>query len=103
MMTGMIDPPRYFWLWHLAALKVIDADFGPAPGAVPPHDVSALWVQAAPVITATLWDSIAQAGTVTPLAPLRLESGLNRNAARAFCADYASIGLHGAARLCGLK
>jgi len=41
--------------------------------------------------------------SVTPLAPLRLESGLNRNAARAFCADYASIGLHSAARLCGLK
>lgn len=41
--------------------------------------------------------------SVTPLAPLRLESGLNRSAARAFCADYASIGLHSAARLCGLK
>lgn len=41
--------------------------------------------------------------SVTPLAPLRLESGLNRSAAHAFCADYASIGLPVAARLCGLK
>lgn len=41
--------------------------------------------------------------SVTPLAPPRLESGLSRSAARAFCADYASIGLHGAAQLCGLK
>lgn len=41
--------------------------------------------------------------SVTPLAPLRLESALNRSAARAFCADYASIGLRAAAQLCGLK
>ena len=40
---------------------------------------------------------------VTPLVSLRLDYGFNRSAARAFCADYASIGLHSAARLCGLK
>lgn len=76
-MTRMIDPPHYFWLWHLAALKVIDADFGPAPGAVPPQDVSALRGQAAPNIAATLWDSIPQAGEVVATVAL-IDTGVSR-------------------------
>lgn len=76
-MTGKIDPPRYFWLWHLAALKVIDADFGAVPGAVPPQDGSALRAQAAPNIAATLWDDIAQAGKVAATVAL-IDTGVSR-------------------------
>lgn len=39
--------------------------------------------------------------SVTPLAPLRLETGLPRAAAQAFCADYAAIGLKTCVRLNG--
>lgn len=63
-MTTAISPPRYYWLWHLAALKVIDADFGPAPAVVPAEDVSALRQVAAPEIRGTLWDQIS-GGTAT--------------------------------------
>lgn len=57
-MTTAAKPARYFWLWHLAALKVIDADFGPAPAEIPPEDKSALREQPAPPILSTLWDGI---------------------------------------------
>jgi len=76
-MTGKIDPPRYFWLWHLAALKVIDADFGPVPEAVPPQDVSAVRVQSAPVINSTLWDGIPKAGKVAATVAL-IDTGVSR-------------------------
>ena len=56
-------PPRYFWLWHLAALKVIDADFGPL--TAPPENTadSSLRAVPAPAITATRWDGLT--GTAT--------------------------------------
>jgi subtilisin family serine protease len=50
-------PPRYYWLWHLAALRVIDADFGALPKA--PPDPGAHTVRSAvPGITGTRWDEI---------------------------------------------
>ncbi len=56
--------PRYYWLWHLAALKVLDADFGAAPDTVPPVSQSALREVAVPKIRSTVWDRIP-GGTAT--------------------------------------
>lgn len=39
---------------------------------------------------------------VTPMSPVKIETGLARAAARQFQADYAAIGLQTCARLCGL-
>ncbi len=57
-------PPRYYWLWHLAALGVLDADFGPVPSDVPPVSDSALRQVPAPRIRSTVWDRI-DGGTAT--------------------------------------
>lgn len=70
-------PPRYFWLWHLAALKVIEADFGPIPADVPPNAESSLRAQHAPAITATLWDNIPTAGKLPATAAL-IDTGISR-------------------------
>ncbi|AXQ94885.1 S8 family serine peptidase [Cereibacter azotoformans] len=56
--------PRYYWLWHLAALKVIDADFGPLMDPLPPVSESALREVPAPGIRSTVWDRI-KGGTAT--------------------------------------
>ncbi len=76
-MTASANPPRFYWLWHLAALKVIDADFGPMPGIVPSGDQSALRQQSAPTIAATLWDSIPHAGQIFATAAL-IDTGVSR-------------------------
>jgi hypothetical protein len=70
-------PPRYFWLWHLAALKVIDADFGPAPVVVPPVSDSALRAVADPAIKGTVWDRIAGLGAGSATVAL-IDTGVSR-------------------------
>lgn len=60
-----LPPPRYFWLWHLAALRVIEADFGPAPALIPDPDTSSLRTNPTPDILTTLWDQIGPKGTAT--------------------------------------
>lgn len=74
-MTEPKLPPRYFWLWHLAALKLIDADFGPAPLAIPDVATSALRDSPAPAITATLWDRIGQ---TAPATVALIDTGVSR-------------------------
>lgn len=74
-MTAAVKPARYFWLWHLAALNVIEADFGPAPTVIPPEDQSALRNQPAPAILSTLWDGIH--GTAHATAAL-IDTGVSR-------------------------
>lgn len=76
-MTTSITPPRFYWLWHLAALKVITADFGAIPSALPVQDQSALRPQSSPAITATVWDSIPKAGQVHATAAL-IDTGVSR-------------------------
>jgi hypothetical protein len=49
-------PRSYYYLWHLVALGVIDAEFGLA---VDPDDL--LFASAAPNITGTVWDEIGAA------------------------------------------
>lgn len=70
-------PPRYFWLWHLAALNVIKADFGSAPAILPSENETSIRPQPAPPITATLWDSIPNAGTIAATAAL-IDTGVSR-------------------------
>ena len=51
--TRFLPPLPHYYLWHLVALGVIEADFGPAgPGELPKLD--------APTITGTVWDGIAK-------------------------------------------
>ncbi|MGL6211920.1 MAG: peptidase S8, partial [Paracoccaceae bacterium] len=73
-MTKHTLPPRYFWLWHLAALKVIDADFGPKP-EVPDVDASAVRDAPAPQINSTVWDKIG--GNASATAAL-IDTGVSR-------------------------
>lgn len=49
-------PQSYYYLWHLVALGVIDAEFGPPRD--PEDELSA---SAAPTITGTVWDEIGAA------------------------------------------
>lgn len=76
-MTQPVVPPRYYWLWHLAALKVIDADFGPAPAVVPALPNSALREVTAPAIRSTVWDRIASVGEGSATAAL-IDTGVSR-------------------------
>lgn len=54
----------YYYLWHLAALKVIDADFGEAPRIATEPDQSSLSRTPTPVIRGTVWDEIEARATV---------------------------------------
>lgn len=76
-MTGTNIPPRYYWLWHLAALNVIRADFGPV--SAPPSDpaASGLRVVAAPAIGGTVWDRIAALGPAEATVAL-IDTGVSR-------------------------
>lgn len=76
-MTASLSPPRFYWLWHLAALKVINADFGPIPGVVPPQDQTALRPEPAPTIGSTVWDTIPKAGQVHATVAL-IDTGVSR-------------------------
>ena len=70
-------PPRYFWLWHLAALNVIKADFGPSPAELPAASKTSIRAQHAPPITSTLWDQIPTAGKPPATAAL-IDTGVSR-------------------------
>ena len=51
-------PPRYFWLWHLAALKVIDLELATASAAPSDLSLSSLRPSAGARVTRTLWDEL---------------------------------------------
>lgn len=55
----------YYYLWHLAALGIIDADFGSATGLAPDANVSAISTSTSPQIRSTVWDVIAGASQET--------------------------------------
>lgn len=76
-MTMSPIPPRYFWLWHLAALNVIQADFGPIPKDMPTEGETSIRPQPAPAITSTLWDGIPTAGKMAATAAL-IDTGVSR-------------------------
>ena len=62
-------PINYYYLWHLTALGVVDAEYGSVPAAPPALDASAARALPDPLITGTVWDAIASAG---PLRPARV-------------------------------
>ena len=70
-------PPRYFWLWHLAALNVMQADFGPIPANLPAENETSIRPQHAPQIISTLWDTIPATGKVPATAAL-IDTGVSR-------------------------
>lgn len=53
---GQGMPPAYYFLWHLVALGVIEAEFGPVTTGA-----DGLSATASPTITGTVWDMIATA------------------------------------------
>ncbi|MFN7023016.1 MAG: S8 family serine peptidase [Pseudorhizobium sp.] len=69
-------PESYYYLWHLAALKVIDADFGPAPTTTPNPDIPAIREVCRPTVKSTVWDQIAAAGTVAPANVALIDVGI---------------------------
>ncbi len=70
-------PAGYYYLWHLAALGVITADFGPANEPLPPNNESALRNAAAPVISGSVWDTIADLGAVSPAKVALIDVGIS--------------------------
>ena len=76
-MSNFPTPPRYFWLWHLAALNVIQADFGPVPADIPAENKTSIRPHHAPPITSTLWDTIPTAGKMAATAAL-IDTGVSR-------------------------
>lgn len=69
-------PEPYYYLWHLAALKVIDADFGPAPSTPPSPEIPAVREVCRPTVKSTVWDQIAAAGTVVPASVALIDVGI---------------------------
>jgi subtilisin family serine protease len=55
-----VAPPRYFWLWHLAAMGVIDARFGP-----PDDPVAGPMSARLEEVTGSRWDEIASGPPAT--------------------------------------
>lgn len=62
-------PMNYYYLWHLTALGVIDADYGSPPIVPPSEDETAARPVPDPQIGGSVWDTIAAAG---PLHPARV-------------------------------
>lgn len=67
----------YYFLWHLAALGIISADFGPLDDSLPPNDESALRKATSPVISASVWDAIADLGAVSPAKVALIDVGIS--------------------------
>jgi subtilisin family serine protease len=67
-------PPCYYWLWHLAALRVIDADFGPLPDPLPGPEAPSVR-PGVPKITGTRWDEIREGA---PAVVALIDTGTSR-------------------------
>ncbi len=74
-----IKPPAgYYYLWHLTALGVITADFGSSnEPRVPPNNESALRNATSPVISASVWDAIADRGKISPAKVALIDVGIS--------------------------
>lgn len=72
-------PQSYYYLWHLAALGVIKADFGQPPPEMPGEDDSAIREKPDPKISSTAWDLIAAAGSVHPAKVALIDVGVSRD------------------------
>ncbi|MGO7970292.1 S8 family serine peptidase [Rhizobium leguminosarum] len=70
-------PINYYYLWHLTALGVVDAEYGSAPPAPPALDASAARALPDPLITGTVWDAIASAGPLRPARVALIDVGVS--------------------------
>ncbi|MFB9948242.1 S8 family serine peptidase [Rhizobium puerariae] len=75
--TPQATPANYYYLWHLSALGVIDANYGPPPIALPPEDESAARQVPDPAIGGTVWDTIAAAGPIRPARVALIDVGVS--------------------------
>lgn len=70
-------PARYYWLWHLAAMKVIDATFAAGPKDVSGMAETSLPVGSGAKITGSRWDEIgADEGSAATVA--LIDTGVSR-------------------------
>lgn len=67
----------YYYLWHLAALGIISADFGPLDGSLPPNDESALRKADSPTLSSSVWDAVAEAGAISPAKVALIDVGIS--------------------------
>ncbi|WP_184359471.1 S8 family serine peptidase [Rhizobium sp. BK602] len=72
-------PINYYYLWHLTALGIIDADYGPAPVGPPSLGESAARGVPDPAIGDTVWDTIAAAGPLHPARVALIDVGVTRD------------------------
>lgn len=72
-------PQSYYYLWHLAALGVLRADFGQSPADVPVEGDSAIREKPDPKVSSTVWDIIAAAGSIHPAKVALIDVGISRD------------------------
>ena len=72
-----LAPGGYYYLWHLAALGIVAADFGTSDDPLPPNTESALRNAASCVITSTVWDAIADLGPIYPSRVALIDVGVS--------------------------
>ncbi len=70
-------PAGYYYLWHLAALGVITADFGSSSGLIPPNNESALRITPSPVVSGSVWDTIAGVASISPARVALIDVGIS--------------------------
>ena len=70
-------PAGYYYLWHLAALGVITADFGSSSDPIPPNNESALRITPSPVISGSVWDTIADVAAISPARVALIDVGIS--------------------------
>jgi subtilisin family serine protease len=75
---NMSPPPAsYYYLWHLAALKVVSVDFGPLGEPPASNEESALRTASSPHINGSVWDSIANLGQASPAKVALIDVGIS--------------------------
>jgi hypothetical protein len=69
-------PMNYYYLWHLTALGVIDADYGSPPIVPPSENETAARPVPDPEIGGSVWDTIAAAGLIHPARVALIDVGI---------------------------
>ena len=77
MQAPQTAPMNYYYLWHLTALGVIDADYGSPPVAPPAEDETAALEVHDPEIGGNVWDTIAAAGPIHPARVALIDVGVS--------------------------
>lgn len=72
-----LAPDGYYYLWHLAALGIVAADFGRSDEPLPPLNESALRSATSCVISDTVWNVISDLGTIYPAKVALIDVGVS--------------------------